>query len=478
MPTPAPKTTASPATLGQGIPLPAGKASVVQVVNPKPGSSPGTAATATAGAGKSPPRPGYTGGPEDPPGAPSVLEYEQTNVILKDLPDDQIRKWIRKVQAELDDLGLNRGSGAADFERLNPRAEAYLDIVTWDAANRNSYRDSTAQEQSSCGMFIRNLWWLCGIRGAKLMNEPYRDGIFTHLLKMTPGLRITYNKDVQHPTAGAGNWKTNEFLPGPGDVILLYQPGGSQHIFSIMDIDKDITLEDGKPMIRDKDGKPAKVINFYSIDGGQADGGGQNSQRKHQKSWGCHATKEVTRSMTLKEGRWPAVTVNWPIPNKAPGRPISAWIPILSLREMFTAPLILPRRKSRPNAPGSPGSGVTGAVVEPHADASDPVSQHKEWDSMVADNYAKSMPDLLDVFASAGYKKTLDVRNWYASPDNPKRELYGLRPQVAMDAILHRNEGESAQWILSECELAGIRPPKYADQYDLIKSTIGIRNIA
>ena len=86
------------------------------------------------------------------------------------------------------------------------------------------------------------------------------------------------------------------------------------------------------------------------------------------------------------------------------------------------------------------------------------------------------MPDLLDTLARQGYKEVLDMRNWYASPENPKREVFGLRPRVAMDAILHRNEGPSAAWILSECELAGISATRCSDQYDLIKKTIGIQN--
>lgn len=479
---PGPVTTASPSTLGQGIPLPAGKSSV-QVVNPRPGS----AAAAAVGTGKPAPRPGYTGGPEDPAGAPAILDYEQTTVILKDLPDDQFREWIVKVADQLDDLGLNRGNNAADFEKLNPRAEAYLDIVTWDAKNREAYRDSSSEKQSSCGMFIRDLWWLCGCRGGVLMDKPYGNGIITELLVACPDLRTTW-----HPKTNKSTWSTSAFVPAKGDVLYLYKQSknakgetvSSQHIFTITDIDKDILLEDGKAVIRnrDKEKSLADVITFSSIDGGQADGPGQDSKHKSHTNWGCHATKRVSRQMSLKGGQWPAVTAGWPMPGKAPGRPIVGWIPIASMKHLFTAPLILPHRKGRPAAPGSPGSGGTGAV-QPHdgereSAAADPVSQHKEWDAFVADNQGKAMADLLNVFASAGYKKTLDVRNWYASGENPKREAFGLRPLVAMDAILHRNEGDGANWILDVAARAGITAQKNPDQYNLIKSTIGAKNIA
>ena len=485
---PGPVTTASPSTLGQGISLPAGKSNV-QVVNPRPGEAAGTASSGAESpvSGKPAPRPGYTGGPEDPAGGPSVLEYEQTGVLLKDLPDDQFREWIVKVAGELDDLGLNRGNNPADYEKLNPRAEAYLDIVTWDAKNRDSYRDSSSEKQSSCGMFIRDLWWLCGCRGGPLMDEPYSSGIITELLVMCPGLRITW-----HPKTNKSTWSTGAFVPAKGDVLYLYKQSvnaagatvSSQHIFTITDLDKDIALEDGKPVIRNRDAEKslADAITFTSVDGGQGDGPGQDGKRKAHSHWGCHATKRVMRPMALKAGQWPAVNANWPIPGKAPGRPIVGWIPIATMKHLFTAPLIMPHRKSRPAAPGSPGSGATGPV-QPHGGEresaeADPVSRHAEWDSIVADNQGKSMPDLLNVFASAGYKKTLDIRNWYASGENPKRESFGLRPRIPMDAILHRNEGASAGWILSDCERAGISPQKSADQYELIKSTIGIKIIA
>ena len=183
--------------------------------------------------------------------------------------------------------------------------------------------------------------------------------------------------------------------------------------------------------------------------------------------------------MKLKEGRWPAITAHWPLPNAAPGRPIAGWIPIGSMKHMFTAPLVLPHRKSSP-MPGGGGAGGGGGTPAgaTHAENADPQTKHKQWDDRVDQHQADSMQALLNVFASAGYKETLDNRNWYTSPDNPKKEAWGPRPRIAMDAILHKNEGDGARWVLDECERAGLVPPNYSDQYYLIRSTLGIKDDA
>lgn len=489
MPTPAQKTTASPLSLGQGISVKTGTAQEVQIVNPAPGQ---TTAAATKPGGPRPGIPGSTGTAS----APTVLDFSQTNVLLKDLPEKEFRELIVKVQSQLDDLGLNRGNNADDYVRLNPRAEAYLDVVTWDPANRTQYQDSSSTKQSSCGMFVRDLWWLCGVRGGKLMDNAYPgSGIIIDLLHMAPGLRITYDPQGKVKP----NWSTDLFVPQPGDVLYLYREEtnkvtgekyGSNHIFSIMSIDKDIAIEGGKAMIRNRDdGQPADTITFVSIDGGQADGDGQDSKHlMHSKahepapekrgSWGCHATKVCTRVMKLKQGRWPSITSGWPFPNGENGRPILAWVPIVSMQAQFTAPLVMPIRNSRPAHAGAAaaGTGTASAGSETHAAAEDLPSKRKRWDSFVEQNQGRAMGDMLNVLASAGYREVLDVRNWYANPENPKKGIFGLRVQVAMDATLHRNEGPGAAWILNEAELAGISAAHSSDQYSLIKSTIGMAN--
>jgi len=100
--------------------------------------------------------------------------------------------------------------------------------------------------------------------------------------------------------------------------------------------------------------------------------------------------------------------------------------------------------------------------------------------TFIANKQGLPMSDLLAAFSkvrgsdSAGYKKLQDMRDWYASDANAKKEAFGSRPRIAMDAILHRNEGSTAGWILSDCEQASISQTSCSDQYDLIKSTIGM----
>jgi len=69
-----------------------------------------------------------------------------------------------------------------------------------------------------------------------------------------------------------------------------------------------------------------------------------------------------------------------------------------------------------------------------------------------------------------GYARLEAMRDYYASPDNPRKEHVGLRPRVAMDAVLHRGEGvASSGWLLKDCEYAALPP----DQVELIKRKLG-----
>lgn len=454
---------ASPADLGQGIALKAGTGQRIQVINPRPAKAP---AAAAAGGG---PRPAF-GTKVEPAGAPEVLDFTRTATVLKDLPEAEFRAAIGKILDEVDDLGLNRSYGEGE-----PRAQAYLDMVTWDASNRATYANDHTDHTSSCGMFIRDVWWLAGARGSKLLDEAYTSGIITDLLRFHPDAKKSWGK------AGTGTFNAKTFFPKPGDVLYVYDAAiNSQHIFTIRSLDKEIRDEDGVATVYEPDGKRATVITFNSVDGGQADGTGKDGKGHGDIKWGCQAIKKVSRSLKLSDGHFPDLGSGWPFPDGRKGRPLNTWISLYAAKDKFTAPLILPVRKSRPSGgsaagSGAPagGSGSAAQPAQPHADNS-VQGQRARWDDFVEKNQAKSMPDLLKVLASAGYKEVLDIRNWYANPENPKREAFGLRPQVAMDAILHRNEGPGARWILSECELAGISETRCSDQYAAIKQAIGI----
>jgi len=43
-----------------------------------------------------------------------------------------------------------------------------------------------------------------------------------------------------------------------------------------------------------------------------------------------------------------------------------------------------------------------------------------------------------------------------------------------MDAVLHKNEGSPAGWILADCERINITATNCIDQYTAVKTTIGI----
>jgi hypothetical protein len=70
-----------------------------------------------------------------------------------------------------------------------------------------------------------------------------------------------------------------------------------------------------------------------------------------------------------------------------------------------------------------------------------------------------------------GYARLKAMRDYYASSQNPRKEAVGLRPRVAMDAVLHRGEGpDGSGWIVSDCQRANLP----SDQVELIKKKVGI----
>ena len=45
---------------------------------------------------------------------------------------------------------------------------------------------------------------------------------------------------------------------------------------------------------------------------------------------------------------------------------------------------------------------------------------------------------------------------------------------VAMDAVLHKNEGATARWVLDTARYVGISETSCTDQFEIIKKTVGI----
>ncbi len=464
MPTPTEKTTATPKSLGAGITVKTGN-SVVRVSDPK------AAAIKEKAPARPGIRPGYAGTAE-PASAPDVLDFEQTDIVMMNLPEDEFRQHIVDALKQLDDLGLNRDRGES-------RAQAYLDMVTWDAKNRQTYTNDNTGNTSSCGMFIRDVWWLCGARGTNLMDAPYVSGIITDLIALESKAKNSFNSKTFHPV--------------PGDVIYLYkdiplfEKDGSpklgkngkqlheykQHIFTIIAIDKTITDENGVATVRNGDGSLATDIAFTSVDGGQSDGMGHDGNGKSGVNWGCQGTKTVVRKMKLNQGHFPNLANGWPFLDGTLGRPLNTWLSIYKAKDHFTAPLIKPIRKSRDAATTTHASG--------EAEESHPETQHasvedkrSDMDIFVAENQGRSMADLLVTLSSLSYAELKDIRDWYANPSNPKHEKFGPRPRVAMDAVLHKGEGDGSAWILSEAKSAGISPNEHSDQYRLLADKLGI----
>jgi len=102
------------------------------------------------------------------------------------------------------------------------------------------------------------------------------------------------------------------------------------------------------------------------------------------------------------------------------------------------------------------------------------------WMGEILNVHYYSMSQLLDYFEkkvrdspkeNKGYARLKKMRDCYASNANPEKEIVGLRPRIAMDAVLHRGEGASASWILGDCVNAALPP----DQVELIKQKLGIK---
>jgi hypothetical protein len=272
-------------------------------------------------------RPGYTGH-QVAPSAPDVLDFVETDIILKDLSENEFRQKIVETLKAMDDIGLNRSKGAS-------RAEAYLDMVTWDDSYRKSWKNDNSVNSSSCGMFVRNTWWLCGARGAQLFDENYKGGVIAKILDFEPKARKRW---------GSGfNAKT--FFPKIGDVIYLYKADtNSQHIFTIYEIDKKIEMVNGESIIYNGDGTLASEITFTGVDGGQLDGVGPDSTGT-SKSWGCQAIRKTERKMKLNSGHFMNIGSAWTKPDGSTGRPINTWVDTWAAKDKFTAKYVQSIRK-------------------------------------------------------------------------------------------------------------------------------------
>jgi len=103
--------------------------------------------------------------------------------------------------------------------------------------------------------------------------------------------------------------------------------------------------------------------------------------------------------------------------------------------------------------------------------------KHDQINEDIANHHAYDMKSLVGYFKSVkkkGYNNLKEMRDWYASPENKPCQKWGLRPLVAMDAVLHAGEGNNSVWILDEAKQAGISENSCKDQFDIVKATVGI----
>lgn len=97
-----------------------------------------------------------------------------------------------------------------------------------------------------------------------------------------------------------------------------------------------------------------------------------------------------------------------------------------------------------------------------------------QYDDWVETHQAYSMDKLIQAIQLRSHKDNQHTRDWYASDRNPKKEKFGLRPRIALDAVLHKGEGQNSAWILNDCERAGINMQDTPTQLEIIKKTVGI----
>jgi hypothetical protein len=97
-----------------------------------------------------------------------------------------------------------------------------------------------------------------------------------------------------------------------------------------------------------------------------------------------------------------------------------------------------------------------------------------KYDAWMDQNQGKAMDQLIAAIKTRTYTENKNNREWYASNANSKKEIYGPRPRIALDAVLHKNEGQASAWILDECVRAGITEAATPTQWAIIKDTVGI----
>lgn len=173
--------------------------------------------------------------------------------------------------------------------------------------------DGTTGAASSCGMFIRMMWWLLGARGQE-MDEAFRFNRIIALLLDYAGSAAKDATSRQTVPPDAKKFDPSQFSPEVGDVVYLYRtvsrPGqpdrADQHIFTVIKIVPDAT-----------------GFTLYSVDGGN-DGPGRIDHPNN----GIHLAK---RHFTTSGAGKPNLLFD------GSERPIRSWIKVSEIQSKFTA---------------------------------------------------------------------------------------------------------------------------------------------
>jgi hypothetical protein len=101
----------------------------------------------------------------------------------------------------------------------------------------------------------------------------------------------------------------------------------------------------------------------------------------------------------------------------------------------------------------------------------DPNNKYDVW---VDENHDRAMADLLARLDKLGKKEVVATRDRYVSASNPDKGKWGLRPQIAMEAVIHKDEGITAAWVIDQLRFVGISLATHQDQYLAVSRMVGL----
>lgn len=161
--------------------------------------------------------------------APDILDFSQTDEMVSDLPEDELRDRVVEILEAMVDLGL---------DDVPPgRRAAYGDVI---AGTDPKYRQTLLAKDrraSSCALVVRAVWRFLGAEDAKLLDQFVVSKPFQYVCDFA-------RKCGAYTAVRPGD----HLCPRRGDVLVVYR-GTSQHIFTLIDVDGDTftSIDGGEP---------------------------------------------------------------------------------------------------------------------------------------------------------------------------------------------------------------------------------------